>query len=84
MGPPPTTAAGGGRGTSKFQTACAWEMQNSLKCMETGDKEKVRKGLKGMLVRWARSWRSYWWVVASLPVHPITTHPPIITVRRRD
>jgi len=35
MAPPPT-----GRGTSKFQTACAWEMQNSLKCMETGDKEK--------------------------------------------
>jgi len=35
MPPPPT-----GRGTSKFQTACAWEMQNSLKCMETGDKDK--------------------------------------------
>lgn len=35
MAPPPT-----GRGTSKFQTACAWEMQNSLRCMETGDKEK--------------------------------------------
>lgn len=39
MAPGPTEG-GGGSGTSKFQTACAWEMKQSLKCMETGNKEK--------------------------------------------
>lgn len=35
MGPP-----GQGGATSKFQTACAKEMKQSLRCMETGNKEK--------------------------------------------
>lgn len=37
---PPGQGGGGGGATSKFQTACSKEMKQSLRCMETGDKDK--------------------------------------------